>query len=370
MKLLHTSDWHLGITLGNKSLILEQRFFMEQLYDIVVKTKADGVLIAGDIFDSSISGNEAIGLYNEAVTTLCLKLQVPVFIIAGNHDGAARLASCNQLLEKTGLYIAGKLHKDIKPIELYDTAVFLLPYFNIDEVRAIFPEEEIKSYEAAMQAVCTYLQSISTKCTKKVLVAHAYVSGANLSESDRAAQVGTATIVSKSVFEGFDYVALGHLHKQQKLNDKIYYSGTPVKYSFGEANQQKGVLLYDTDSGEVESIPLKAKRDMKILEGEYEELLSQAEVCEDYIKIHVTDRYVGLQMLETFRNFYPNLTQITGKNIPAEQEENSLSIEEMESLTPMQIVEKFCLEMMDTEIPEDLRVLFAKAFEKAGEEME
>lgn len=367
MRLLHTSDWHLGIALGNKPLIEEQHFFLEQLYEIVKDKKADGVIVAGDVFDSSISGNDAIALYNDAVTTLCLELQIPVFVIAGNHDGAARLASCNQLLEKTGLYIAGKLKRDIKPVEMNDTAVFLLPYFNIDEARACFPEEEIKSYEDAMKTVCNHLQTLPTKCAKKVLVAHAYVGGATISESDRAAQVGTATVVSKSVFEGFDYVALGHLHRQQKLSEHIYYSGTPIKYSFGEANQQKGVLLYDTESDEVESIPLTPKRDMRILEGEYEELLSQAAESDDYVKIHVTDHYVGLQMVELFRNYYPNLTVITGKSMISEQEENSLSIEEMENLSPMQIVEKFCLEMMDTQLSEDLRSLFEQAFAEVEE---
>ncbi len=367
MRLLHTSDWHLGIALGNKPLIEEQQFFLEQFYEIVKDKKADGVIIAGDIFDSSISGNDAIALYNDAVTTLCLKLQVPVFLIAGNHDGAARLASCNQLLEKTGLFIAGKLKKDIKPIEMDDTAIFLLPYFNIDEARACFPEEEIKSYEDAMKTVCNYLRNQPTKCSKKVLAAHAYVSGASVSESDRAAQVGTATIVSGSAFEGFDYVALGHLHKQQKISDHIYYSGTPVKFSFGEAYHQKGVLLYDTETNEVESIPLVPKRDMRILEGEYEELLAQATESDDYVKIHVTDHYVGLQMVEMFRNYYPNLTVITGKSIISGQEENSLSIEEMENLSPMQIVEKFCMEMMDRELTDDLRVLFEQIFAEAEE---
>lgn len=367
MKLLHTSDWHLGIALGNKSLVDEQRVFLEQLYQIAIDKKADGVIVAGDVFDSSISGNDAIALYNEAVTTLCLQLQIPVFIIAGNHDGAARLASCNQLLEKTGLYIAGKLKKDIKPIEIKDTAIFLLPYFNIDEARACFPDADIRSYEDAMRTVCEHMKSIPTMCNKKVLVAHAYVGGASISESDRAAQVGTATVVSKSVFEGFDYVALGHLHKQQQLSEHIYYSGTPVKYSFGEANQQKGVLLYDTKKNTVDSIPLIPKRDLRILEGEYEELLAQATDSDDYVKIHVTDHYVGLQMVELFRNYYPNLTQITGKSMISEQEENSLSIEEMESLSPMQIVEKFCLEMMDTELTEDLRSLFEQAFAEVEE---
>ena len=157
MKLLHTSDWHFGMPLGTGSYIEEQKYFLEQLYAIIEKEKVDAVLCAGDIYDSSVSNAEAIELYNTAMTQICFQMRVPTVLIAGNHDSGARLATCRSLLKGAGLHVTGKLTRDIAPVlfEGGKVAVYAIPFFNREEVRALFPErcDEIRSEETAYQVV-------------------------------------------------------------------------------------------------------------------------------------------------------------------------------------------------------------------------
>ena len=158
MKLIHTSDWHFGMPLGTRGYGEDQRYFLEQLYDLIRKEQVEAVLLSGDVYDSSVANAEAIGLYNEAVTALCRDLGVKLIVIAGNHDSAARLSSCRELLKAAGLYVTGRLEKELEPVLLDEgkVAVYALPFFGREEVMALFPEKkgEIRSQETAMLAVC------------------------------------------------------------------------------------------------------------------------------------------------------------------------------------------------------------------------
>ena len=140
MKLLHTSDWHLGMTFRGINIQEDQKYFLQQIYQIIEEEKVDAVLLAGDVFDRSIASSDAMKLYDEAMTKICMEMEVPVFMVAGNHDGAERLASCSQLLKKSGLHILGALKKELEPVELEDAQIFLLPWFTLEKVRAMFPE--------------------------------------------------------------------------------------------------------------------------------------------------------------------------------------------------------------------------------------
>jgi len=368
MKIIHTSDWHLGISLHNASLIDEQRYFIDYLINVVKDQKVDAVIIAGDVFDHSVSSAEAITLYNYAVTRLCNELGVPVIIAAGNHDGAARLASCNELLKKAGLYIYGKLTAEINAVEIGNSSIYPIPYFNVDEVKALYPEEKISSYADAMEVVLKNIKQNFKEGNSNILMCHCFVSGSVLSESDRTAMVGGSSVVPSGIFDGFDYVAMGHLHKAQDRGYNIRYSGSPIKYSFSEASHLKTITMLEIEDGikyeELEIVPL---RETRIIRGTFDEVLEFANhdmKRDDFIKIEITDMYAGMEAVELFRTYYANLLNITGKM--NETEENQLTVEELYTLSPKHILEKFYKETTGCEVTEEQLKLFEKAMESVN----
>lgn len=259
MRILHTSDWHLGMPLKLGTMLADQQYFLDQLYSIIEEYDVDAVICAGDIYDSSVTNAEAIELYSSAITKICKELGKKMIVIAGNHDSGARLASGRELLEMAGLYVSGKIVKDIRPVSIGNADIYPIPFFNRDEVIAFYPDKksEIPSQEAATKVLCDHIRESMDPSRVNIIVSHAFITSAELSDSDRAAQVGQATSVSKDVFDGFDYVALGHIHKPQAITETIRYSGSPIKYSFGaEETQVKQVLIYDTNSKEITSVAL------------------------------------------------------------------------------------------------------------------
>lgn len=345
MRILHTSDWHLGMSVGTGTLAGDQRFFLEQLYSIIEEEQADILLLAGDVYDSSVSNAEAISVYNEATTRICADMGKKMVVIAGNHDGAERLAACSELLKGAGLYVSGRLTREITPILAGNTAIYPLPFFNREEVIALFPEKstEITSQEKAMKVVCDHIREEMDPSRFNIAVAHALIVSAELSESDRSARVGQASAVSKDVFEGFDYVALGHIHKPQMIDEHICYSGSPVKYSFGnEEGQQKGVVLIDTESSEIRTIPIQMLHDRKTVRGTYEEIIEREDLSEDYLRLYVSDRYAGLELLSALQQKFPYLLELYGKALEEGDGQTALTVGELQSLDEVDIMMRFC----------------------------
>ena len=345
MRILHTSDWHLGMSVGTGTLAGDQRFFLEQLLGIIEEEQADILLLAGDVYDSSVSNAEAISVYNEATTRICADMGKKMVVIAGNHDGAERLAACSELLKGAGLYVSGRLTREITPILAGNTAIYPLPFFNREEVIALFPEKstEITSQEKAMKVVCDHIREEMDPSRFNIVVAHALIVSAELSESDRSARVGQASAVSKDVFEGFDYVALGHIHKPQMIDEHICYSGSPVKYSFGnEEGQQKGVVLIDTESSEIRTIPIQMLHDRKTVRGTYEEIIEREDLSEDYLRLYVSDRYAGLELLSALQQKFPYLLELYGKALEEGDGQTALTVGELQSLDEVDIMMRFC----------------------------
>lgn len=375
MKLLHTSDWHFGMSLGTGSYAEDQRYFLEQLCKLIDEEQVEAMLLCGDIYDSSVVSAEAIELYNDAMTGLCLEKRVQVIAIAGNHDSPARLASCRELLRGAGLHITGKVERDPKPVLLDGgkVAVYSIPFFTRDEITALLPEKkaEIRNTETAMLAYCSHIREQMDPGRKNIVLSHALVVGAELSESDRSARVGFATAVSKDVFAGFDYVALGHIHKPQKIENHIRYSGSPLKYSFGaEEKQDKGVVLIDTDTMDIRFVPLVPRRDRRTLEGTLEQLLTRTEYREDYLRLYVTDHYAGLELISRLREQFPNLLEVYGKSLQEEGELSSLSVEELETLSEEDIMVKFLAENFSAEPTAEQLSLFREVLVWSREEGE
>jgi exonuclease SbcD len=375
MKLIHTSDWHLGMGVGTGSLESDQRFFLEQLEALIQREEVEAVLLSGDVFDTAVTNAQAIELYNRAVTRLCLELGVTLIVIAGNHDSAARLASCRELLKGAGLYVTGRLSRDVTPVLLDGgkVAVYSLPFFSRDEVTAIFPEKkgEIRSAETAMLTVCDYIREGMDRSRKNILLSHSLIVNAELSESDRSARVGFATAVSKDVFADFDYVALGHIHKPQIIAPNIRYSGSPLKYSFGaEETQEKGVVLIDTDTMDIRFVPIAPKRERRSVTGTLEEILAREDIREDYLRLYVTDKYAGPDLIGELRERFPYLLEVYGKSLGEEGQLSTLSLEQLETMNEEDIMIKFLGENFSVEPTEGQLALFRDVLSWSREEGE
>lgn len=374
MKLIHTSDWHFGMKAGSETYQACQEYFLEQLYALIRREGVEAVLCAGDVYDSGNAGANAIELFNRATAALCAELNVKFILIAGNHDSAPRLAAHRTLLKGAGMYVTGRLEREIEPVLLDGgkVAVYPIPYFSRDEVAALFPErrEEIGSQEAAFAAVCDHIRETMDPARKNIVMAHAYIVGAELSESDRAAQVGFSAAVSKDVFRGFDYVALGHIHKPQAITDTVRYSGCPIKYSFGkEETQEKGVVLIDTDRMEQRFVPLSLLRDRKTVEGTYAELIArEAELKNTYLRLRVADRYAGLELQSELRERFPYLLEIYGKGLTENDGGSMLSAEELDTLDDVGIMLKFMAERFEYAPTEEQVNLFREVLAWSGEE--
>ncbi len=370
MKLLHTSDWHLGMALrGGISYAVDQKYVINEICRIAQAEEVDGIIIAGDIFDKSIASQDAIKMCDEIITYICAGLKIPVFMIAGNHDGSERISQYSELLASSGLYIAGSLGAEIKPVNTGDVDIYLLPWISTDKVKTVFPDEaeKIESMEDAYRVVLDKYRERFVKGHKNILVAHAFIVDAETSVSDRAAEVGRATAVGSYVFDGFDYVALGHLHGPQDITDTIRYSGSPMAYAFGkEEKQVKSVTIIDTDDLSRKIIPIPQLHKRATLKGTYEELI-KADFDEDtlngYIRLEVTDSYVGMDTIALFREKYPNLLEVSGKGLERDDAQITMTIEEFENVStdPESIFSQYCKDILEEEPGEHLMKLFRSA---------
>lgn len=377
MLFLHTSDWHLGATGGERELLEDQRFFVDEICRVVRERRVDAVLLAGDVYDRAVASASAIGLYDDAMDRLCRELGVPVLVIAGNHDGPERLASCGSLLDRAGLHVLGAAQREPKVVSFPEAEVFLLPWITEEKVKSLYPEEreKIQSLPDAYRVALDRIRERFTPGKKHIVLAHAFITDAETSTSDRAAVIGTAAQVSASVFDGFDYVALGHIHKPQNVNAHVRYSGTPMAYSFGkEESQEKSVTLLDTETMEKEIVPLTPLHRWTTLEGPYETLLAGEyleETKNGYVRLNVTDSAVGLEMLSRLREQYPNALVIAGKAYDGDNTSITMTMEQLEQLEsdPQEVFRSFCREEMNQEATDHFLELFRDAVAAAEEDL-
>lgn len=376
MIFLHTSDWHLGATGGERDLLDDQKYFIDAICGIVREKRVDAVLLAGDVYDRSVPAASAIGLYDYAMNRLCGELGVKVLTIAGNHDSAERLASCAGLLDKAGLYLQGAAQREPRVVAFADSQVFFLPWMTEEKIKSLYPEERdgITDLTEAYRVAVNHMREKFIPGKHHLLLSHAFITNAETSTSDRAAEIGFATQVPASVFEGFDYVALGHIHKPQQVNPFIRYSGSPMAYSFGrEERQEKSVTLIDTASMTQQVVPLPLLHRWTTLTDSYETLLAgeyPEEIREGYVRLNVTDTAVGLDMLSRLQQVYPNALVVAGKTYDGEDTTITLTMEQLEQMEsdPAEVFKSFCREEMGQEATDHFLQLFAQAVEEADAE--
>ena len=319
MKLVHTSDWHLGRSLNGRSLLEDQRWVLErQFLPWVERERPACVLLAGDVYDRQIPPAEAIQLFEEVLIRL-VEQNVKVCVISGNHDGPERMTLLRQLLRKNGVYFATDLDDAMEPVVLEENGeklqIFLLPYFDVPRARAFLGEDSLRGEGACMEALLKKLQPLFLPDAGHVLVSHCFAAGSQLSQSENPLFVGGSAQVPTSLFDPFDYVALGHLHGPQRAGEKACYSGSPLKYSVDEEHQKKGFyrLEWNGQDMEREFLPLQPLRDVRKLSGPLEELIAQgqAQPCQDYVTLELTDQRPLLMPAEQLRPYYPNLLAVS-----------------------------------------------------------
>ncbi|MBI3948903.1 MAG: exonuclease SbcCD subunit D [Acidobacteria bacterium] len=321
MRFIHTADWHLGRLFHGRHLTDDQAHVLNQLVDLVNDAKADALLIAGDIYDRAVPPPEAVTLLDDILSRVAKGLNVPVILIAGNHDSPHRLAFGSRLLATEGLHIFGSLAPEIMPVVLHDGAgpvyIYSLPYAEPSVVRECLACDTIQDHNTAMRALLARVREIHPPGQRSILVTHAFVAGGQESESERPLSVGGASTVDPACFQGFHYVALGHLHRPQTASsDSIRYSGSLLKYSFSEANHVKSVHLVEMDAQgncQVERLSLTPRRDLRCLEGYLADLLQGPEAGEsrdDYIMVTLLDTGAILDAIGKLREVYPNVLHI------------------------------------------------------------
>jgi len=320
MRILHTSDWHIGRQFHNVSLLEDQHHVLNQIIDLISERQVDVVLIAGDIYDRSVPPANAVELLGEVINRICKELKVPVIMIAGNHDGPERLGFGAGQMASAGLHIVGPLLNQQTPIILSDdagdVAFYGIPYADPVMVRDVFAVEA-STHDEAMAHLVAQVHEHNGSERRSVVLSHCFLDGGEESESERPLSIGGADRVSPKHFMDFNYVALGHLHGRQfKGAQHIRYSGSILKYSFSEENHHKSVTLVDLDAEgqcNIEQIELKALRDMRVLEGALDELLEQGRNDpnnEDYLLVRLTDTHAILDIMGKLRAVYPNVLHL------------------------------------------------------------
>lgn len=328
MKWIHLADLHIGKKVNGYDMLEEQKFALDQVVRIAKDEKVDAVLIAGDIYDKSIATKEAVKLYYDFVAKLTLDQNIPVLAISGNHDSKERLEAGNVLSEQVGYHIEGILKPEIKCVILHDTFgevhFHLLPFADPQEVRLLWPDEEIHDFNDAMSVQIRHIKL--NKKVRNVVLSHCYaVTSWNETEeqediaSQKPLSIGGKEFVLASHFANFDYAALGHLHRAQPIGrESVRYSGSLYKYSFSEETHQKGVLLVELkEKGTpllVRSIPLEFRRDYYTCRGRFADIIQSAATdphTDDYVRFVLEDETMVENAMSRLKQFYPQAMELT-----------------------------------------------------------
>lgn len=321
MRLIHTADWHLGRLFHGVHLTEDQAYVLDQFVDLVKDQRPDAILIAGDVYDRAVPPPEAVRLLNDTLSQIVIGLGVRVILIAGNHDSPERLDFGARLMEERGLHIAGVLGPNSTAVTLEDrhgpVKLYALPYAEPAIVRHRIENPAIVTHNEAMTALTQRVRAAHSQGLRSIIMAHAFVMGGEESESERPLSVGGTGAVDVACFDGFDYVALGHLHRPQRAgSNRVRYSGSLLKYSFSEANHAKSVQVVEMDESgtcRAESIGLTPRRDIRRIEGLLSDLLEgpgPGESHEDYVMVTLLDEGAILDPMGKIREVYPNALHI------------------------------------------------------------
>jgi len=318
-RFIHAADLHLGRLLHNQRLLEDQEHALDQLRALVASQRPHALLLAGDIYDRAVPPKEAVALLDAFLSDVVLELEVPVVLIAGNHDSAERIGFGSRLLQSRGLHMVGGLQADPQPLVIQDQhgplEVFALPFLEPARVRALLDNDGITDQQSAMAAMVARVHSVGQH-SRRVLVAHAFVDGGLGSDSERPLCVGGAQGVSAQLFEGFTYTALGHLHRPQPVGSStIQYAGSLLKYSLNEIDQPKSFTMVDIDAAGAATVTrhnFQPLRDLRRIQGTLADLLAVAPQGppKDWVVATLLDKGPVFDAMAKLRQHYPNMLHI------------------------------------------------------------
>ena len=377
MKIIHLADLHIGKRVNEFSMIDDQKYILNQILEIIDKEKPDAVIIAGDVYDKQVPSIEAVELLDSFISDIS-KRKTTTFIISGNHDSAERLAFGSSLMAMGKIYISpvynGKISKYTLKNDFGSANFYLLPFVKPSHVKRFFPDKKIESYTDAIKVVVDNLKLDTSEIN--ILIAHQFVTGASRTESEEIS-VGGLDNVDASVFEDFDYVALGHIHRPQKIGtERIRYCGTPLKYSFSEVNDTKSVSIIEINSKEdfnLRMIPLIPKRDMRKIRGTYEELTTKNSYentnTDDYIHVTLTDEFNVADAIQKLRVIYKNIMKLEYDNMRT-RESRKINLDDMviENKNPLEIFSEFYKLQNNKEMNDEQKEIIKKIMEEVWEE--
>ncbi|MCR5665106.1 MAG: exonuclease SbcCD subunit D [Oscillospiraceae bacterium] len=382
MKLIHLSDLHLGKRVNEFSMLDDQRFILDRILAVIDGEEPDAVLIAGDVYDKSVPSAEAVELFDDFLVRLAARRfrgrPLQTFVLSGNHDSPERLAFGGRLMDASGVHLAPVYGGRVEPFALTDefgeVRFYMLPFVKPVHVRRFFPESGVESYTDALSAAVRAMKLDGS--VRSVLMAHQFVTGAERSESEEIS-VGGLDNVDASVFEGFDYVALGHIHGPQNIgSERVRYCGSPLKYSFSEAAQEKSVTVVELGgkgSLRIRTVPLKPKRDLTELRGRYEELMRRSFYegkpwQEDYVHITLTDEDDVPEAMARLRTVYRNLMKLDYDNARTRHTAQIDAAAETDRKSPLELFGEF-YEKQNGEKPNDAQLaLLSGLIEEIWEE--
>lgn len=376
MKIMHLSDLHIGKKVNEYSMLQDQIYILKEILRIIDNEKVETVIIAGDVYDRSLPPNEALELFDEFLYQLSSR-NVNVFVISGNHDSPERISYGGRMMTENKIFLSPVYDGNVKPITLNDdygeVNFYLLPFVRPVDIRRYFPDENIENYTDAVKVAIDNMNVDFSE--RNILVTHQFVTGAELSESEDIIVGGTDN-VSGEVFDGFDYVALGHIHREQTVGkDNIRYCGTPLKYSFSEAKNIKSVTILDfNDKGNIEysKIPLTPFRDMREIRGTYYELTLKSSYestnTEDYLHITLTDEEDIPDAIGKLRSIYPNIMKLDYDNLRTRGSGTVDAIENIESKSPFELFADLFKQQNNQDMSEEQEEIMRNLIDKIWEE--
>jgi len=372
MRFLHIADLHIGKQINDVSLLDDQEAVLQQVVHIANTEKIDCILIAGDVYQRSSPQAEAMALFDRFISQLANDGR-KVFVISGNHDSALRISYFSSLVKSSGVYITESFNGTLQHVSLHDDEgeliVWMMPFLRPSQVKRALPEEKISSYQDAVLAV---LRNTDIDYSKRnLLICHQFILGCEVCDSEELS-VGTLDHIDGAIFDGFDYVALGHIHKPQKiLRDTLRYAGSPLKYSFSEALHRKSVAIVDMhEKGNVHvrMVPLHPIRDMRMIEGKLEEIMRMP-YSEDYVWITLHDELPPPDAKVTLSVNFPNMLKFSIVNSKTKYDLDIKATEVMESKSVAELFSDFYRLQNNNQLPSDMHMqVLHKAIKELEEE--
>ncbi len=349
MKIAHISDLHLGKSLYNYSLIEDQDYILDQITGILVEKKVEVLIIAGDVYDKNVAPEAGLKVLRKFLNRL-VEAEIKVLIISGNHDSAERLTFGAEFMTEKGIYFSKVYDGTIEPVTFEDdfgpVNFYLLPFVKPSTVQHYYEDKTISTYEDAVRCAVEHMNVNYSE--RNVAIAHQNIMNAERCESEEII-IGFQDAVSDEVFKDFDYTALGHIHKQQKIGKhNVMFSGTPLKYSTSEFTHKKVmplITLGEKGKVDIELIPLEPKRDLRQITGTLDEIMKASKEDpnnhEDFIDVILTNENEVMDAMATLRTVYPNVLKITYDNKASRAAENIERLGAVDKKNPLEIFEAF-----------------------------